>query len=84
MTDPTDRTISWMRSTWTDLLQRLLGRYYAPEYESMIALIGSAGLLGVYGTVRGYDGYQELLIGVLFVAGLVAWMIYRHEQRWSA
>lgn len=64
--------------------QRVLGRFYDPEFVSLSILLSGGALLSIYGILSGIDGSVWLLGMVGVVEILLIGSLYRRETRWRS
>lgn len=64
--------------------QRILGRFYDPEFVSLSILLSGGALLSIYGILSGIDGSVWLLGMVGVVEILLIGSLYRRETRWRS
>jgi hypothetical protein len=83
MTD-LDSTLSWVRSQWTDLLQRVTGRYYDPSMDALGAVLAGISLLCLDSLRRGSETAETGLLAVGILGALFGWMYIRQERRWRS
>ena len=79
-----DRALSWVRTRWSDLLQRATGRYYDPSMDALAAVFGGLALLCLDSFRRGSSNAETGLLAVGLLVAVVGWMYYRQERRWRA